>query len=419
MLGGGFTAGAILRFADSIRSSACDMFYVDSEEYNEKLGAPVPGTEFLNLLENPYDVYNVQTVQSAKELFSEHNYEAAANLWEGVKDKLESRATQYTLEAELRANQSDLGMANCYKLWDAFDYEAAKDHKIFSVSRSRDIFWGYNEKHTHSTIDVLNILSDVSDRQTLFKKEERVIHYAVDRYQNAVRRKESGKFYDAIVRFAQVIEMICGYKICRGIYIVHGQEIPPEFLDDHGGITTLIRFFFEFPAPYRNHHQVDCNEFLQITNYSYTVEKMTELVRYRHEFVHVLKAATRAETIRNTEKLQELARQFLKDFSCSYCSTNGLSFKELLELHRFRLASLSPDEQLVQELNGLTNNPEDEVYANQIYNEKLQSFEREIQHKTAKALKAYWKRIDKWEGTSLSKKQREKVNGVQAILNEE
>ena len=70
MLGGGFTAAAILRFADSIRSSACDMFYVDSSQYNEKLGAPVPGTEFLTQLKNPYDIYNVQSTLEAEKLFN-------------------------------------------------------------------------------------------------------------------------------------------------------------------------------------------------------------------------------------------------------------------------------------------------------------------------------------------------------------
>ena len=104
MVGGGFTAGAILGLTDNI-----DMFYIDSLEYNAERGAPVPGTEFLSRLENPYDVYNVQTVQNAKELFRQHNYEAAANLWDGVETKLATHANPYGLEAELKVVHSDLG----------------------------------------------------------------------------------------------------------------------------------------------------------------------------------------------------------------------------------------------------------------------------------------------------------------------
>ncbi|MDE0042452.1 MAG: hypothetical protein OXT74_10480, partial [Candidatus Poribacteria bacterium] len=88
MIGGGFTAGSILGIADSIH-----MFYIDSLEYDQHRGAPIPGTEFLSLLENPYDVYNVQTTQEAVALYSKHNYEAAAKLWEDIKDKLERCAT--------------------------------------------------------------------------------------------------------------------------------------------------------------------------------------------------------------------------------------------------------------------------------------------------------------------------------------
>ena len=136
MIGGGFTAGSILGFSTSV-----DMFYVDSLEYNVNRGRPEWGTEFLSQLENPYDVYNVQSTQEAKKLFEKHNYEAAADLWEEVEKKLttpvrmlQSPAEQYGLKDEQKMVQSDLAMANCYKLWDAFDYKKAKNYKSFSFS---------------------------------------------------------------------------------------------------------------------------------------------------------------------------------------------------------------------------------------------------------------------------------------------
>ena len=81
------------------------------------------------------------------------------------------------------------------------------------------------------------------------------------------------------------------------------------------------------------------------------------------------------------------------------------------------MASLSPVEQLAEELNRLTDLPLAENRAIQIYNEQLPVLEGDDKQMIAKALKAYWKRIDKWEGTSLSKKQREKVKEVESILN--
>ena len=81
-----------------------------------------------------------------------------------------------------------------------------------------------------------------------------------------------------------------------------------------------------------------------------------------------------------------------------------------------RLASLSPIEQLAEELNRLTDTPVDENRAVQIYNEQLPSLEGGDKDKIAQALKAYWQRINKWNGGS--DKQRRKVMEVKSILGE-
>lgn len=339
MIGGGFTAGSLLGFADSIRPAACDMFYIDSLEYNVNLAGPVPGTEFLSLLENPYDVYNVQTVQSAKELFRQHNYEAAVNLWGDVEKKLQSHATRYGLKAEMAETINHCRMANCYKLWDAFYYRQAKGIK----DRHND--WGYKEKHVRDSIDVLDILDQVGTRETLFYKEARIIHYAVDRYQNAIRRRESGKLDDAIVRFTQVVEMLCIYKIHQiardeSLLNAQGNSVnnPPSKWD----ITPLILFLFGQIKLYngqqnRQYRISDCNQLLNITDYGYNdVSDITNLIETRNEFVHFTDRGRQTQTEENAKNLKKLAQKFLKNFSCSYCCNNSLSFKDLLKLHRFR-----------------------------------------------------------------------------------
>ena len=185
MIGGGFTAGSIYSV-----SPECDMFYVDSLVYNPERGAPKPGTEFLTQLENPYDVYNVQSVVQAEELFYEHNYEAAVRLWDEVQKTLGDHADRYGLENEQAAVKKNYCMADCYSPWDAFDYKAADDS-----ARDNGNLWGYSSKHVNGQIDVLNILCEVGGRRTLFDlaNEARVIHYAMDRYQNGIRAQASDK----------------------------------------------------------------------------------------------------------------------------------------------------------------------------------------------------------------------------------
>ncbi len=343
MLGGGFTGGAILGFTDSIRSFACDMFYVDSLEYNQKARAPTPGTEFLNLLKNPYEVYNVQSVQQANKLFEKHNYEAAAVLWGDVRSTLEKHKSKYGLETEFRQAVNQYRMAKCYSLWDSFDYKQAKKDKGHNAHHDKN--WGYFEKHVHNSIDVLDILSKVEDKKSLFEEEKVIIHYAVDRYQNAIRRKESGRLDDAIVRFTQVVEILCLYQI--------DQIAKKECLIDETNkkvtdapykwrITPLIRFLFGKIKQYKKNrngfYQISCSsELLKIKEYGYSrTNEIINLIEERNDFVHVESNPGSKKMQKTTDKLKDLALKFLKNFSHSYCCVNGLDFEILLELHRFR-----------------------------------------------------------------------------------
>lgn len=342
MLGGGFTGGAILGLANSIRSSDCDMFYVDSLEYDPLKRAPTHGTEFLNLLENPYDIYNVQSVQQAHKLFEKHNYEAAADLWENVRDTLEKHKSKYGLETEFRQAVDQYRMAKCYSLWDSFNYSEAKANK-----GHLDKNWGYFEKHVHNSIDVLDILSKMRDRETLFENEARIIHYAVDRYQNGMRRKESGKLEDAIVRFAQVIEMICAYRIYRLAqekhFLIIGVDTPYTELPatEKWEFKNLINQLFKKNTSTDVSGMRTCylknDKKMQARDYDcQDVDQIIKVIQPRNNFMHFNnpQKPTKAET--DTEKLRELAHKFLKNFLEEYRSGYSLDLDDLLELHGFR-----------------------------------------------------------------------------------
>ena len=343
MIGGGFIAGSILTSIDDGQRRTCDMFYIDSLEFDPDRGTPTPGTEFLSLLENPYDMYNVQHTVEAEKLFKQHNYEAAANLWKGVRDKLEKHATRYGLETEKTDAVNHHRRANCYSLWDAFYYDKAKNLK-----NRHENSWGYNEKHVHASaqIDVLDILSEVSDRRSLFKEEARVIHYSVDRYQNGIRRKKSGRLDDAIVRFTQVIEMLCSYKIYKiaqdnGFVDVSSGNT--KSIDPIKGkfISDVIRFLFgKSTLKDGDVHYKASNEdmLLDIREYGASeVNDLINLIDYRNDFIHFNSSMKQQQTETNADALQEFAKKFLENFSSDYCTKiDGLSFEGLLKLHEFQ-----------------------------------------------------------------------------------
>ena len=338
MIGGGFTAGSIYSVAPK-----CDMFYVDSQDYDPDLGTPKPGTEFLSRLDNPYDVYNVQSVREAEKLFNQHNYEAAAVLWEGVDEKLNDYAIRYELSDEQNSAQKYLFMADCYGCWDAFDYISANNSK-----KDNGNLWDYNTKHTYSSnttnIDVLEVLSKVEDPKTLFDEEARIIHYTIDRYQNGVRRMESDRFDDAIVRFTQVVEILCRYhvyKIAVNECLTDERHDPVSSeccLDEEWSVTKLIHFLFKRHWQYDYRYHIGNEDWrLDIDKYGYeNTMKVVKLIRPRNDFVHVKSNPKWEEMEDNAKDLQKLAQKFLENFSCDYRCETGLSFNELLELHRFR-----------------------------------------------------------------------------------
>lgn len=331
MISGGFTAGTILGGAN-FTSSACDMFYVDAETYDSHRHAPEPGTEFLSQLKNPLDIYNWQTRQKAEDFFDGHNYEVAANLWGDVKKNLDTHAKRYGLDAELEAVQASLEMANCYRFWDAFDYEASGDLKGK---------WGYDEKHVYRSIDVLDILSVVCNRQTLFEDDTRVIHYAVDRYQNAIRRQTSGKLDDAMVRFTQVVEILCNYRIyqiAKAGHLRHGSRAAVSIVPDkRWNLSPLIKILFGSRPNKANRQSYkisDAEERWKVTDFGYeSVNDITASIGPRNDFIHLNSSMNQEKTKEDAEKLQRLARKFLENFSRSYCAENGLTFETLLELH--------------------------------------------------------------------------------------
>ena len=339
MIGGGFTAGSIYSV-----SPKCDMFYVDSSEYDPDRGAPKPGTEFLSQLDNPYDVYNVQTVQEAKTLFKRHNYEAAKRLWDGVRGKLGDHAERYDfLEDEREEARRYYWSSHCYHSWDALDYEAAVRRRTYKVN-GKAHEWGYKTQHVNCAIDVLDILDAVKDKQTLFAEGQRVIHYAVDRYQNGRRRVESGKFEDAIVRFAQVIEILCNYQIYRlaqgnHLILIGGGQPATTYPNQIWDFKPLIRTLFGTGSVNLKgkDYYISSDRRLDVKDYGYnSVSEITNVIQPRNDFIHFNSSMEQKQTEEDARELEQLAHMFLEKFSRGYCENTLLCFDRLLKLHEFR-----------------------------------------------------------------------------------
>ncbi|MDX2129653.1 MAG: hypothetical protein SFU91_11530 [Chloroherpetonaceae bacterium] len=155
-----------------------DIFYVDFEEYAD--GKPKCGTEFLNKLENPYDLYNIDLITQAKELFKNGNYAAAQQLFEKAKNNLESKAKQFGLTSELEAIEKMYSISKCLQLWDALNFDNIKEHTEFLSG------------------DLISLLKSILNDDPYY--------FALNLIIDARRYIEQARYNDATIRLTQSME---------------------------------------------------------------------------------------------------------------------------------------------------------------------------------------------------------------------
>ncbi len=79
MVGGAAEAAGIL---------GTRVVYVDNNEFSEELRQPLPGSEFLNFLENPYEVFGELDIQEALALYQAGSYGEALHVLTRLKKKI-------------------------------------------------------------------------------------------------------------------------------------------------------------------------------------------------------------------------------------------------------------------------------------------------------------------------------------------
>jgi hypothetical protein len=195
---GGKKSADVSAFLTAAIENNIDLYYVDFEEYDK--GKPKCGTEFLNKLDNPYDVYNVQLLSQAKELFKHHNYQAAYSIFSGIEQKLSpdglDASAKLGLDMERSIVKKMKAVSQCYEYWDMFEYNKASSEQydgLLDLSLVRCL------KHPNINCKIYEI-----DNQLEYVKK-----ISLDRYANAERRFQQGRYEDALTRYMQSLEISC------------------------------------------------------------------------------------------------------------------------------------------------------------------------------------------------------------------
>lgn len=182
MVGGAAIAGNLL---------GIDTGYIDSTEYLPELRMPKPGTEFPNILKNPFYVFGDIELDKAKEAFNHYDFKRCLEILAELDQRIEDIWGIRKLKA----------LAEIYQAFDAFNFLEAKDRILkFSEKYEGDKKF-ISLDQIKNTFEILEILSDKNH-------PEFHIYMCLNYYFAAERMAERARFDIGVFLMYRTIEMI-------------------------------------------------------------------------------------------------------------------------------------------------------------------------------------------------------------------
>jgi CRISPR-associated protein (TIGR02710 family) len=204
----------------------CLFSYVGGKERTKDgVGIVVSGSEIVRHAQNPWDALGHQAVDDFVVLFDQHAYLAAAN----VATATMRRVSRPDRKRELSSLEQ---LAKALEAWDRFDHATSKN-LLESVSKSAN--------------DLRAALGPTRGDRVLAGAAQLVTHlgqlgeapppsrrHVLDLLANAQRRKDEGRFDDAVARLYRALEAIAQVALKEGHGIESTEKVPlekvPEFL---------------------------------------------------------------------------------------------------------------------------------------------------------------------------------------------
>lgn len=219
MSGGSAMAGGLI---------GADMVYVASNEYIANLRRPFPGSEHLEFIPNPYQVFGDLEEEKALDLMAKHDYSGARRIFDSLRRQVPD-PRRYTVLSLL---------CRSYEAWDNLDIAAAKKSMAALVEKARQysalqrdfILAGELAKlvRQRDALEVMeteisNFRADLKRRKRkdrtlvdIFRKKEFVLALVFTLYCSAKRREEQGKYDMASLLIYRLLELISQVRLAAG-----------------------------------------------------------------------------------------------------------------------------------------------------------------------------------------------------------
>lgn len=185
----------------------------------------VSGSEIVRHAQNPWDALGHQAVDDFVVLIDQHAYVAAAN----VAAATMRRVSRPDRKRELSSLEQ---LAKALDAWDRFDHTTSKN-LLESVNKSaNDLRAGLGP--TRGDRVLAGAAQLVTHLRQLGEAPPPSRHHVLDLLANAQRRKDEGRFDDAVARLYRALEAIAQVALKEGHGVESTEKVPlekvPEFL---------------------------------------------------------------------------------------------------------------------------------------------------------------------------------------------
>ena len=198
----------------------CLFSYVGGKERTKDgVGIVVSGSEIVLQAQNPWDALGHQAVDDFVVLFDQHAYLAAAN----VAATMMRRVSRPDRKRELSSIEQ---LAKALDSWDRFDHTTSKN-LLESVRKSaNDLRAGLGA--TRGDRVLVGSAQLLTHFEKLTKAQPPSRHHVVDLLANAKRRKDEGRFDDAVARLYRAIEAIAQVALKEAHGVESTEKVPLE-----------------------------------------------------------------------------------------------------------------------------------------------------------------------------------------------
>jgi CRISPR-associated protein (TIGR02710 family) len=202
----------------------CVFSYVGGDERTkEGVGVVVSGAEKIVHQANPWDALGYQAVEEFVVLFDQHAFLAAANI-AAVTMKRVSRPDR---KRELSSLEQ---IAKALDAWDRFDHTTSKN-RLESVSKSANDLRAVLGA-TRGDRVLAGVAQLAEHLSQLGQATPPSRHHVLDLLANAKRRKDEGRFDDAVARLYRTIEAIAQVALKEGHGIESTERVPLDRVPD-------------------------------------------------------------------------------------------------------------------------------------------------------------------------------------------